>query len=222
MHSLVDLKERITHLEVKLQILPRRSQFIVVLQNVLVHAIERHRRRNARSANTALEAIGTCHGVVGQNSAITPPRHTQPIRIGHAHRDRLIHARQQILDFVVAPVRRNRLRIILPAPRAAAIVHVQLGIALRRQPLPQKIEAVLVLPIRPAVNKQNHRNRRSSLESLRLCQQPMNLRALFALQIRSLRSEPGSTQPSAHRCAWSACGARHSRAHRSPPDWHRR
>ena len=165
------------------QILPRRAEFVVVLQDVLVDAIERHRRRHARSADGGLEAIGAGDGVVGEDAAVAPAGDASRLGSATPIATALSTPASRSIDFVVAPVGRDRLGVILPAPRTAAIVDVQLGIALGRQPLAQKVEAVLVLPVGTAVDEQNHRHRRSRLEVRRLGQQAVHFGAVLALEL---------------------------------------
>ena len=142
MYALVDLEKRIAHLHIELRILPRRPEFVVVLQDVLVDAIERHRRGHAGSADAGLEAVGAGDRVVGEDAAVAPASDGEAIGIGNTHRDSLIDAGQQIFDFEVAPVGGDRLGVVLPAAGAAAVVHVELGVALGGEPLAQEVEAV--------------------------------------------------------------------------------
>src|SRR3974390_2207089 len=100
MYALVDLEERIAHLDIELQILPWRSKLVVVLQNVLVHAVERHRRRYASSADSRLEAVRARYRVIRQNAAVAPAGDCQPVWICNAQHNSLVYAGQQVFDFV--------------------------------------------------------------------------------------------------------------------------
>src|ERR1051326_813015 len=104
--NLIGVQKRIRDLHVRLPRLriPRWSNLVVVLNDVLVGAVERGRERRTRTACRAFEASITRDQVVGKDTAITPAADTESIRIGDAHLDDVIDAREQILNFIVAPV----------------------------------------------------------------------------------------------------------------------
>jgi len=83
-HSLVDLEERVAHFDVELEVLPRRSEFVVVLKDVLVDAVEGHGRGDTRTADSGFEAIGGGYGVIGEDAAIAPAGNGEAIGIGDA------------------------------------------------------------------------------------------------------------------------------------------
>ena len=163
-------------------VLPRRPDLVIVLNDVLVGAVESHRERRARAAGGRFETrVGRDH-VVGQNGAVAPSANAQPLRIGDAHLDDLIDAGFQILHFIVSPIGEDGARKLLPASRAAAIIHRQHRVSVGREPLLLGAERMRVLPVRSAMNAQQQRNLRARSISNRLSQQAVNLRAVLALE----------------------------------------
>ena len=69
----------------------------------------------------------------------------------------VVHAGEQIDDFLVAPVGEDRLLVRLAAAVAAAIVHVEHRVAVRGEQLALEAERMLVLAVWAAVNAQQHR-----------------------------------------------------------------
>src|SRR5213076_237236 len=134
--------------------IPRRSNFVIVLNDVLIGAVESHGKRRAGAAGGALEARISSDHVVSQDAAIAPTANTQAIGIGDAHRNHVIDAGLQVLDFVMTPVGKNRTRVFLAAARAATIVYRQHGVAIRREHLALDAERMLILPVRSTVNAQ--------------------------------------------------------------------
>ena len=156
MDALVDLKKRVAHLEIEGKILPRRAELVVVLQDVLIDAVEGHGRGHAGSADRGFEAVGAGDGVVGEDAAVAPAGDGEAIGIGDADGDGFVDAGEQVFDFVVAPVGGDGLGVVLAAAGAAAVVHVELGVALGGEPLAQEVEAVLVLSVGAAVDEEDH------------------------------------------------------------------
>src|SRR5262249_30810912 len=58
----------------------------------LGYAVERAPVTNARSHQCCLEARGLCHGPGGDKAAVAPATDPQPLWVGDAQRDHMIHA----------------------------------------------------------------------------------------------------------------------------------
>src|ERR1700677_4224241 len=86
----------------------------------------------------------------------------------------------------MAPDGGDGFRIVLAAARAAAIIHVELGVTLGGYPLAEKVKAMLALSIWPAVDKEDHRHRRAGFKVRRPGEKPMDVRAVFALELNVL------------------------------------
>ena len=153
----------------------------------MIGTVESDGERSARAAGRALEAwIGRDH-IVGQNPAVAPAAHAHAIRIGNAHRDHAFDAGFQVFNFVMAPVRKDRPRVFLAATRAAAIIHRQHRISVRREYLTLDTERMLVLSVWPTVNAQQERDPGSFDITDRVRQQAVNVRAVFALETHLFR-----------------------------------
>ncbi len=97
--------------------LPWRPEFIIVLNNVLIGAVECHGERGSGAAGGGFEpGVGGDH-VIRQNGAVTPAAHAQPRWVRHARADDIIDAGFEIFHFIVAPVGENRARILLARAR---------------------------------------------------------------------------------------------------------
>ncbi len=59
----------------------------------------------------AFEARGAGDGVVGEDAAVAPAADAEAIGIGIALLHRLVHAGEQVVDFMVTPVGEDRLLI---------------------------------------------------------------------------------------------------------------
>ena len=95
--------------------------------------------------------------VVGEDAAVAPAADAEPIGIGDAAGDGVVHAGEQIDDFLVAPVGVDGLLEGRAAPGAAAIVHLEHGIAVGGEELALELEAVLVLAVGAAVDVEDQR-----------------------------------------------------------------
>src|SRR5207247_4739760 len=96
--------------------------------------------------------------VVRQDSAVAPAADAEAVGIGHAGLYDEIQRALEIFDLVVPPVGPDGARIFLPAPSAAAIVHVEHRVAVSREELPLSAEAVRVLSVRAAMYAQQQGN----------------------------------------------------------------
>src|SRR5262245_59304911 len=119
---------------------PGRADFVVVLNDVLISPVKRDGEGRAGAAGRRLEAIVAGDHVIGQDAAVAPTADAQTIRIGHAHLDDVINARLQVFDFIMTPVGEDRARELLSTTRAAAIVHGQYRVPVRRKELPFQTE----------------------------------------------------------------------------------
>src|SRR3989442_3021877 len=97
----------------------------------------------------------------------------------------MIDARFQVLDFVVAPVGKNRARIFLAAAGTAAIVYCQDCVAVGGEKLALETKRMLVLSVWATVNAQQQRDLRSFRITHRISQQAVHFRSIFALETRS-------------------------------------
>src|SRR3989441_6706264 len=94
----------------------------------------------------------------------------------------MIDARFQVLDFVVAPVGKNRARIFLAAAGTAAIVYCQDCVAVGGEKLALEANRMLVLSVWATVNAQQQRDLRSFRITNRISQQAVHFRSIFALE----------------------------------------
>src|SRR5690606_37585922 len=117
----------------------------------------RELQRTAGAGRRCLEALVGGNRVVGQNAAVTPSPDAQAGRIGNAFTDRPVHAREQVHDLQVAPVGVDGLLVSGPPAGAAAVVHLQDGVAAGGKDLPDRVERVVVLPVGATVDPQDER-----------------------------------------------------------------
>ena len=111
----IGMQERIRDLLVSLPRfgIPRRADFVIVLNDVLIGAVESDGESRPGAAGCSLETrVGSDH-VVGKNRAIAPTAHSQAVRIGYTHLNRVIDSGFQIFHFVMTPVGEDRPRIFL-------------------------------------------------------------------------------------------------------------
>jgi hypothetical protein len=94
----------------------------------------------------------------------------------------VIHAGQQVLYFLVAPVGENRPPIHLAAAVAAAVVHGKNGVTVRGKKLALEVQLVLILPVRATMNAQQQRQLLRFVVSGRRDQQAVHHCAVFALE----------------------------------------
>ena len=83
---------------------PRRSDFVVVLNDVLIGAIKCHRERGARPTGGGLQPMVRRNHVIGQNAAVAPAPHAHMLLVGHPHPDDMFDSGFQIFHFIVTPV----------------------------------------------------------------------------------------------------------------------
>ena len=83
-----------------------------------------------------LEARVARDHVIRELPAVAPPAHGEPLRIGDAMRHQVVHAREHVLDVLLAPVRVDRLRPLEAATGAAARIHADDRESVRREHLP--------------------------------------------------------------------------------------
>src|SRR5437870_10707570 len=119
------MQERISDFYISLPRLrvPWWTNFVIVLNDVLISAIECDGERGAGDAGCAFETRVGCDHVVSQNSTIAPSAHTQSIRISDSHLNYVIDARFQVFYFVMAPIGEDRARIFLPATRTTSVIN---------------------------------------------------------------------------------------------------
>src|SRR6266702_3208689 len=99
-HALVGFKQGIAQLEVEIARFPRRAEFVVVLQDVLVDSVKGEGGRAAGAADSCFEAVVGGRGVVGEDAAIAPAADAEFGGIGDAHSDNVIDRTEQIDDFL--------------------------------------------------------------------------------------------------------------------------
>src|SRR5829696_531561 len=88
----IGVQERVRNLHVRLPRLwiPRRANLVIVLNDVLIGAVESDSKGCACAAGGGFEAIVGRDQVIGQDTAVTPAAHTKSIGISDAHLDRVI------------------------------------------------------------------------------------------------------------------------------------
>ena len=92
----IGVQERIGDLYVRLPRfrVPRWSNLVVVLNDVLVSAVERDGERRAGAARRSFEPRVSRNEVVSENSTLATTTDAEPIRIRNAHLDHVIDARE--------------------------------------------------------------------------------------------------------------------------------
>ena len=174
----VRLPERVGELVPQFLVRPRLADLVVVLEDVLVGPIHRRLQGAPGAARRRLEARRGRDRVVRQDAAVAPPTDAQARRVGHADGDRVIDRGQEVLHFLVPPVGVNRLLVFRAPAGAAAIVHRQDDVAVRRKELALEAERVLVLRVRSAVDAQQRRVAGAGLEGRGLHHEPVDHRAV--------------------------------------------
>src|SRR6185503_17567972 len=83
----IRVQKRIRDLHVRLPRLriPGWSNLVIVLNDVLIGAVERDRERGARAAGRGFETSVAGDQVVSQDTAITPAANAESLRIGDSH-----------------------------------------------------------------------------------------------------------------------------------------
>src|SRR5262249_19057855 len=81
-----------------------RSQFGLVLADVLIGVVPRQDVGNTRAAGRCLEAVVLRDHVIGQNRPVAPAADSQPLRIGDPLPNSIIHRCQHVLPVLVPPV----------------------------------------------------------------------------------------------------------------------
>ena len=185
----ISVQERIGDLDVGFPGpgVPGRANLIVVLNDVLIGAVESDGECSPGPAGGGFEPIVRGNDVIGKNAAVAPAAHTQAIGISDTHGNHVVHAGEQVLHFVIAPVGKDRARKFLAPARAAPIVHRQYCIAVRGEHLPLSGKGMLILAIRAAMNPQQQRDPGAFRVTGRIGQQPMSFRPVLALKINFFR-----------------------------------
>src|SRR5262249_55454628 len=82
----IRVQERVGDLLISLPRLriPRRADLVIVLNDVLIRAVERNRERRPRAPGSCLEAGIPCPGLVGQDSTAAPTPAADSVRSGDA------------------------------------------------------------------------------------------------------------------------------------------
>src|SRR5262249_724067 len=120
---------------------------------------------------------------------VAPAADAQPSAIDVIQLRDLIDRAEQVYDFLVAPVREDRLLVSAPAPVAAAVIHLDDDVAGARERLPLEIEGVAGLAVRAAVYAEERRIFLAGTERRRLGDQAMHLGPVLARR-RELFSRP--------------------------------
>ena len=106
----------------------------------------------------------------------------EPFRVGDAHRDDMIDAREHVGRVLDAPVGVDRLCELEAAATAAARVDGDHGVAIRGEHLPVLHELVAELVHRPAVDAQDRRVALAFHVADRLHEKAVDRRAVGALE----------------------------------------
>ena len=105
----VSMVERVGQFDIGFLGLPRRLQLVIVLVDVLVHAVEHDGIAYSRAAGGRFESRVAGDGVVGKDAAVAPAANAQAVWIGIAFLHRFIHGGQQVFHFMMTPVGKDRL-----------------------------------------------------------------------------------------------------------------
>src|SRR5579862_8954046 len=123
-----------------------------------------------------------CNHIVRQNAAVAPAADAHMLRVSDTDFYYVVNPGFEVGDFMIAPVAGDRPREFPPAPRAAPVVYVQHGIAVRSEHLTLHSEVILVLPIGAAVDAQDERNTRAFHIAHRIREEPVNIGAVFTFE----------------------------------------
>src|SRR5262249_20804620 len=115
--------------------IPRRSDLIVGLNDVLVSPVERNGKCRPGTAGRSLETLVARYHAIRQDAAVAPASAAQPVRIRDSHLHNVIYTCLQLLSFVMSPVGENRPRVFLASSRAAAVVDSQHRVSISGEPL---------------------------------------------------------------------------------------
>ena len=192
--DLVRVQKRERHLDVGVGVLPRRSQLLLVLADVLVGPVSGQGVGDPGAAGGRLEARRRRDDVVGHHAAVAPASDRHPLRIHEAARDRVVHRAEHVLDVPVPPVGVDRGLEALAAPGAAPRIGRDDDVAVGGDPLPLLVEAELELADRAAVNAQHRRVSLAGLVVRRLDDEAVDLGPVLALEARLLdrpEADPG-------------------------------
>src|SRR5215213_4694933 len=88
----IRVQERIRDLHISLPRfrVPRWTNLVIVLNDVLVGSIERNRKRGTGAARCRFESRVSRDQVISQNATITPATHTESVWISNTHLDHVI------------------------------------------------------------------------------------------------------------------------------------
>ena len=111
-----------------------------------------------------------------------------------------VHAGQQIDDFEVAPVGVDRLLVLRAAARAAAVVHLQHGVAVGREDLADVVEAVVVLAVGAAVDPEDQSAACRQAQPAGLASSPLTTVPSFAVNVTSSMLENATSPTHASLC----------------------
>src|SRR5438067_5273868 len=108
------------------------AQLDFVIALIVIVAVETGNQRHSSAGNGGLEALRLRNDEVGRNASVRPAANTEPVRIGNALRNRIIHHGHVILIILVAPIRVNRSTELLPIAGRPARIRKQNRVATRR------------------------------------------------------------------------------------------
>src|SRR5580704_3226722 len=98
---------------------------MVVLKYVLIAAVHRELIGTARTADRRLEATIRGNRIIGEYAPVAPTADREPRCICNTQCNEIISTRQEIFNFLVAPIGGDRLGECSTAAAAAPIVDAQ-------------------------------------------------------------------------------------------------
>ena len=137
--------------------LPRQPQLVLPLVLVVVVTVIGGEQHFTRSGDRAREAIGLGDHVIGEDPAVGPAAHAQPLGVGEPVRDRVIDGGHDVIEILVAPIRPDRLAVVLTVAGGPARVGKDDRVPPRGEQLGLEVESVAVLRDGAAVDPQQRR-----------------------------------------------------------------
>ena len=121
----VGVEEGIGEFNVGIEVLPRGAEFVVVLQNILVDAVEAEKIAHSGAAGGCFEACGAGDHIVGEDAAVAPAADAHAVCVDLAGGDGGVYCGLQVKDFLVAPVGVDGFAVGVAATGASTIVDVE-------------------------------------------------------------------------------------------------
>src|SRR5213080_1278228 len=134
------------------------AEFDIVIALVVVVTVEAGDKGNARAGDGGFEALGLSNNEIRRDAAIGPPTHAEPVGVGNALGNGVVHHCHVVLIIPVAPVGIDCGAEFLAVARRAARIREQNRVAVGGIQLSQMVEGGSVLAHRSAVRIQQCRD----------------------------------------------------------------